>query len=135
MSSMTIKGMTKDSIRANVIYDWSKQAKFAPSERVNFNGGDDFVYSREQLQSSGTYSNVLMEYYGHVGKVVAVSAAKDGKIRGASEHGFGGRQFTRYYVEFTDGRVFGIHSHHLTQLNNNHPQPNDLIDLRDDQVK
>ena len=94
--------MKLENIRAKVSYDWrgTKNVKFQPLDKVHV----QFITNYD--------SNLIRERLGEVGKVVAVSVASDGKIRGKSTGRFV-RQFTRYYVEFADGEVFGIHSHQL----------------------
>ena len=50
-----------------------------------------------------------------VGRVVAVSCLKDGRIRNNRwDHGHTpSRMYTRYYVQFKDGEILGYDSHHL----------------------
>ena len=98
--------MKLENIRAKVSFDWrgTKNVKFQPLDKV-------------QLTFTTTHDSKLIRMReGDIGKVVAVSVAGDGKIRGKSKSGRFERQFTRYYVEFEDGEVFGIHSHLLTKV-------------------
>ena len=57
---------------------------------------------------------------GWAAKVVAVSCTSDGSVRGkVSSPGrvsAMGRQFTRYFVQFADDRIIGIHSHTLKKV-------------------
>ena len=98
--------MKLENIRAQVSYDWreTKNVKFQPLDKVHF----EFATNHD--------SALIRDREGEVGKVVAVSVAGDGKIRGKSKSGRFERQFTRYYVEFADGEVFGIHSHQLRKV-------------------
>ena len=98
--------MKLENIRAKVSYDWreTKNVKFQPLDEVN-------------LEFTTNYdSKLIRAREGEIGKVVAVSVASDGKIRGKSRTGRFCRQFTRYFVEFADGEVFGIHSHQLRKV-------------------
>ena len=98
--------MKLENIRAEVSYDWrgTKNVKFQPLDKVN-------------LEFTTNYdSSLIRDREGEVGKVVAVSVAGDGKIRGKSRAGRFERAFTRYYVEFADGEVFGIRSHQLRKV-------------------
>ena len=98
--------MKLENIRAKVSYDWrgTKNVKFQPLDKVHL----EFITNYD--------SKLIRERLGEVGKVVAVSVASDGKIRGKSRTGWFDRAFTRYYVEFADGEVFGIHSHQLRKV-------------------
>ena len=61
-------------------------------------------------------SPAAQPYFLKKGTIVAVTIAPDGKLRGRcpnSAFGFGGRQYTRYYVRFSNKVIRGFHSHNL----------------------
>lgn len=95
-------------IKANVIIgNFPAKCKFQANDQVTVRGD---VLDCE--------SKTLRNRIGHSGKVVAVTVAADGKCRGVSPHPdnanwTSARQFTRYYVQFDDGRILGFHSHYL----------------------
>lgn len=92
--------MTK--IKAEHITSWNhKNSKFKPNDTV------------EVAYIGNGESKKLTARVGQIGKVVA-SSSKNGLQRG-SQNCAGGREFTRYYVEFADGYVGGFHSHFLTK--------------------
>ena len=94
-------------IKANVITNWYRKdhanCKFLPFERV-------LVDKVNKMESKKLRARV-----GMVGTVIAVSVTPDGKMRGKSPTGYGPRQYTRYYVQFTDGYVGGFHSKYLSK--------------------
>ena len=108
--------MKTSEIKAKVKYDWSHpNCKFNPGETVLVNIGYEIKKAGRAIRR-GTrpdYSRQYYKYSGRRGKIVAVTCAQDGNIRGVSSSGWGHRQFTRYYVEFDDGQCVGYHSHHL----------------------
>lgn len=108
--------MTKKEIKANVKYDWSHpNCKFSPGDSVFVNIGYEIKKARRALRHGARpdYSRQYYKYSGRKGKIVAVTCAPDGNIRGMSSSGYTNRQYTRYYVEFDDGQCVGYHSHHL----------------------
>jgi len=114
--------MKRNEIKANVITEWSHpNCKFRPGQKVRV------TIPRFTLESSGTYSRNYINANDQEGTIIAASATKDGLMRGINYRSvrlLGGetalwstdRQYTRYYVEFSDGDVIGIHSHHLTAI-------------------
>ena len=101
-----------NQIRANVKTKWNHpNCKFQRGDRVVVN---EYVlpcptgYGR-----SGAESQLQRDRAGEEGHVVAVSCTDSGTIRGQSNNGRFGRQFTRYYVQFCDGAIHGLHSHFL----------------------
>ena len=108
--------MKTSEIKANVKYDWNHpNCKFEPGESVLVNIGYEIKKAGRAIRCGARpdYSRQYYKYSGQRGKVVAVSCAKDGNIRGRSVTGFFNRQYTRYYVEFVNGQCVGYHSHHL----------------------
>jgi hypothetical protein len=111
-----------DKIKANVKLSWKHHlCKFNPGDRVCVDrsaGNESYSYCESngtevrKVVSKSIYSKPIQNRVGAKGNVVAVSCASDGLIRGYNKGS--GRQFTRYYVQFNDGSIFGIHSHHLS---------------------
>lgn len=97
-------------IKANVKYNWNHgNCKFKPGARVRVN---ESVLTCNYGKSY--HSKRIQNRCGVEGNVVAVSCTSDGTIRGNTwTHG---RQFTRYYVQFNDGGIIGIHSHALDSV-------------------
>ena len=61
-------------------------------------------------------SKIKQRRVGRVGKVIAVSCLKNGRIRSGEDHwtqGLPSRMYTRYYIQFRDGVIQGFDSHHL----------------------
>jgi hypothetical protein len=98
-------------IKAHVITSWDHpRSKFKPGDSVIVRAGE----GANQEARVGT-----------VGTVVAVSAVKSGHIRGRQgsitmpdgrQEYVNERMYTRYYVQFEDDCIFGIHSHFLKKL-------------------
>lgn len=91
---------SRNEIKANVMYNWdakTKRTKFAPNDTV--------VITQADFHYETTPERQLV--VGKQGRVIAVTTVGNGNIRNAR------RQFTRYYVELSDGRVFGFHSQFL----------------------
>ena len=108
--------MKTNEIKANVKYDWSHpNCKFTPGETVLVNIGYEVKKAGRAIRCGHIpdYSRQYYKYSGKKGKVVAVTCAQDGNIRGVSSSARTNRQFTRYYVEFDNGQCVGYHSHHL----------------------
>ena len=112
---------TKD-IKANVTTKWNHpNCKFQRGDRVNVRdnvlGYPKAGYHKGQIDIVGRYpgycSQPIQDKVGQDGHVVAVSCTPDGKIRGKAPNGFYERCFTRYYVQFSDKSIYGIHSHFL----------------------
>jgi len=103
-----------EDIKAHVITSWDHpRAKFKP--------GDSVIVKR----LGPNESTPQQERSGTVGTVVAVSAVKSGHIRGRQgsitmpdgrQEYVNERMYTRYYVQFEDDCIFGIHSHYLKKL-------------------
>ena len=98
-----------NDIKANVTTKWSHpNCKFQRGDRVRVN-----AHVLPNVISS-YFSKPIQERAASEGHVIAVSCTPDGKIRGRSANGFCERMYTRYYVQFADKSIFGIHSHALT---------------------
>ena len=97
------KSFTKKDIRAQIITDWNHfNCKFLP---------DDKVMISKTISNSGHYeSKRLQSFAGQVGRVFAASTIDGKRMRGF------GRQWTRYYVEFSNGEVGGFDSLNLNQI-------------------
>ena len=94
------------NIKAKVLWQWNEQTnpgcKYLPGTRVRITASHiNNVKLSEKIDSK------------EVGTIIAVSSGSPGKIRGTYK-----RQFTRYYVEFDDGQVFGEHSHFMVPVVN-----------------
>ena len=88
-------------IKANYKTNWTnKNMKFRVGEMVKVAHPKSYDSAPIRLRS------------GWVGKVLAVSCSKDGTVRGR-DYNAGLRQFTRYFIQFADDRIIGIHSHTL----------------------
>ena len=109
-----------EEIKANVKTEWTHgRHKFKPQSYAEVSGR---VCPREWVgtdgvvrQGRGYVSQVMQRRVGQVGRVVAVSCGIGGKVRGPSLTGFCDRMYTKYYLQFRDGSIFGYHSHHLKQ--------------------
>jgi hypothetical protein len=106
-------------IKANVKTTWSHP-------NCKFQRGDRVLVTQRVLPTKYTsvldgkvrgvdsyFSKPIVEKAGSEGHVVAVSCTPDGLIRGKAPDGICYRMFTRYYVQFADRSIFGIHSHAL----------------------
>ena len=92
-------------IKANVKYNWDHgNCKFKPGARVRVNESVVNSYGKKY------FSKRIQNRHGVEGNVVAVSCTWDGTIRSVN------RMFTRYYVQFNDGGIIGIHSHALDSV-------------------
>jgi hypothetical protein len=114
---------TLHDIKARVTARWKhKNCKFQPGDHAEVNAN---VIPREWVGHDGTVkagrsyvSNIKQRRVGRVGRVVAVSCPHNGRIRSQPDHykqGLPSRQYTRYYVQFTDGIIMGYDSHHLNR--------------------
>ena len=93
-------------IKANVKYNWDHgNCKFKPGARVRVNESVSTCNYGESY-----HSKRIQNRHGAEGNVVAVSCTSDGTIRSVN------RQYTRYYVQFNDGGIIGIHSHALDSV-------------------
>lgn len=117
-----MKYTTLHDIRARVTARWSHP-------RCKFQRGDyaqvltdvlanEFVAADgKTIKSHHSYvSKRKQSRAGKVGRVIAVSCLKDGRIRSNDFRFSGGgvtRMFTRYYIQFSDGEIMGFESHHL----------------------
>lgn len=109
-------------IRARVTARWKhKNCKFQPGDYAEVNAN---VIPREWVRHDGTIaggrsyvSRKKQRRVGQVGRVIAVSCLRDGRIRNNRwDHGHTpSRMFTRYYIQFKDGEILGYESHHLNQ--------------------
>ena len=110
---------TLNDIKANVTTKWSHP-------NCKFQRGDRVLVTHRVLPTKYTsvldgkvrgvdsyFSKPIVEKAGNEGHVVGVSCTQDGKIRGRAQNGHCERMYTRYYVQFADKTIFGIHSHAL----------------------
>ena len=105
-------------VKANITTKWAHpNSKFMRGDfvRVNKNvlpstwpGTDGKIRTKESY-----WSKPIIEKAGRSGHVVAVSGTPDGLLRGKAPNGYCERMYTRYYVRFGDGSIYGIHSHAL----------------------
>ena len=99
--------MKKHQVKAHVIYDWNHHlCKFLPGDRVK-------VCKATRISDSD--EKCLKKYAERYGIVYAATATEDGNMRGLSKYNYP-RCHTRYYVEFPNGDVKGIHSQYLTKV-------------------
>jgi len=97
------KSFTKKDIKAKTITDWNHfNCKFLPDEKV--------IVSKTISKSGHYESKRLQSFAGQVGRVFAASTP-DGKHMRAFN-----RQWTKYYVEFSNGEVGGFDSLNLNQI-------------------
>lgn len=90
--------MTKSDIKAKVLTDWNHHnCKFYPGQLVTVKG---VVADWE--------SNRLQSFAGEQGRVFAASTQDGKRMRNGTS-----RQWTRYYVEFSNGQVGGFDSLNL----------------------
>lgn len=109
-------------IKANVTYNWKhKNSKFKPGDAVVPNV-DFGCRNPDEAYAAAGVSRIQMFRMGEVGTVIAASCAGDGNLRGYTRVTRRGRtvsnnyrQYTRYYVQFPDGEIFGFHSHILSK--------------------
>lgn len=95
-----------NKIRAKHLTDWSnKNCKFQPNERVEVKTFSPSDQVSKKIQARATEH----------GNVIGVSVARDGRIRGYTRGGRR-REFTRYFVQFHDGYVAGLHSQYLNRV-------------------
>jgi len=110
-----------EDIKAVVKYKWDHHKhKFLPGDRARVN---HTVLDLKWTDQKGNarvgksyHSRPIVEHAGQEGNVLAVSCTPDGKTRGRPANGYTERQFTRYYVQFNDGNIIGIHSHCLDKV-------------------
>lgn len=118
---MTKPYKTLHDIKARVTARWNHpNCKFQRGDHAEVSAQ---VLPREYVKMDGgigtgtSYvSQVKQRRVGRVGKVVAVSCLKNGKIRSNDfrlENGGVTRMYTRYYIQFSDGVIMGFDSHHL----------------------
>lgn len=107
--------MKREQITAVITEDWdrkrNKNCKFLPGDMVRVKIQDSF----ERNSSYPTHPKYYTKYDGLVGKVFAATCGPDGKLRSKKTTWYG-RAYTKYYVEFADGSVYGLHSHHLVKI-------------------
>lgn len=117
---MTYK--TLHDIRARVTARWKHgNCKFQPGDYAEVTAQ---VLPRQYVKMSGGIgdghshvSKKKQRRVAQVGRVIAVSCLRDGRIR-SNDWGDDAqptRQFTRYYIQFRDGEILGYDSHHLNQ--------------------
>jgi hypothetical protein len=100
-------------IKANVKFKWDHHnCKFAPGDRVTVNKHGGLDYNSKKIKDRVSLP----------GNVLAVSCGGDGNIRTRirfcpqGRRTLNNRMFTRYFVQFDDGEIIGIHSHHLDKF-------------------
>ena len=109
-------------IKASIKTKWDHpNCKFQRGDRVNVK--DDVLGWKKagrvngEIEIVGRYpgycSKPIQDKVAQDGHVVAVSCTPDGNIRGKAPGGFCERMYTRYYVQFADRSIYGIHSHFL----------------------
>ena len=105
-----------DEIKANVKLNWNHgNCKFNPGSRVKVNRlVKGWTIGQGHFIRESYFSKPIQNKCGEEGNVVAVSCTPDGKIRGYS--GGSSRMYTRYYVQFNDDSILGIHSHALDSV-------------------
>ena len=100
--------MKKNNIKAVITTNWSRErntnCKFVPGDNVQvvFSFKSDFK----------VYPAYYTKYSGMTGKVFGATCGPDGMLRSTKTTWYG-RQYTKYYIEFENGDVYGFHSHHL----------------------
>ena len=108
----TFKEMYTDikDVKAVIKTDWEKtgRTKFAPGDKVRIMRK---LAQSGSMDSSGPIRNLA----GRTGIVKGVTCTSDGTIRGASV-GYCHRMYTKYYVKFGNGKIYGIHSHWLEEV-------------------
>ena len=109
----TFKEMYTDikDVKAVIKTDWEKtgRTKFSPGSMVRV--------MRELGKHHGDDSSQLIKNLaGRIGRVQGVTCTRDGTIRGASTDGYCHRMYTKYYVKFGNGKIYGIHSHWLEEV-------------------
>lgn len=106
--------MRREQITAVITEDWdrirNKNCKFLPGDMVrvdipNFDGKAAYPI----------YPDNYTKYNGLTGKVFAATCGPDGLLRSKKTTWYG-RCYTKYYVEFENGDVYGLHSHHLAKI-------------------
>jgi len=96
-------------IKAKVMYQWDRKQ----NPRCKFIPGDEVFV--EYVAHNSSFAEM---YKGRHGRVEAVTTTDGKAIRGPSPTGYSDRMFTRYYVRFDDGEVFGFHSQCLVMSDN-----------------
>ena len=105
-----------DEIKANVKLNWNHgNCKFNPGSRVKVNRlVKGWTIGQGHFVRESYFSKPIQSKCGEEGNVVAVSCTPDGKIRGYNKGS--SRMYTRYYVQFNDNSILGIHSHALDSV-------------------
>jgi hypothetical protein len=113
---------TLSQIKANILTVWERakngQTKFLPGDLATVKV-DERHGVLTKTYKGGQSSNKIAAKQGQTGTIVAVTCSADGLLRGFNDRGFEGkplcyrRDFTKYYVQFEDKSIFGIHSHLL----------------------
>ena len=103
MNKEEAKYMTKKDIKAKTITNWNHfNCKFLPNDKVMVS---------KTISKSGHYeSKRLQSFAGQVGRVFAASTPDGERMRAFN------RQWTRYYVEFSNGEVGGFDSLNLNKI-------------------
>lgn len=111
---------TLHDIKARVTARWKHpNCKFQRGDYAEVSAN---VLPRQYVKMSGgigeghSYvSRKKQQRVAQVGRVIAVSCLRDGRIRNNRwDHGHTpSRMYTRYYVQFKDGEILGYDSHHL----------------------
>jgi hypothetical protein len=98
--------MRKEDVKAVITESWDHpNCKFRPGDKVGV-----------VIDGQDSYPASYNKYHGRSGTVYAATCGPDGRLRSRKTTWYG-RQYTKYFVEFQDGTVYGLHSHHLEKLN------------------
>ena len=100
-------------IKAKVTFNWNHHnCKFSPGDRVVVNQGGNAYYNSENIRKRvGTHGNVLAVTVGSDGNIRTKTKYNESRTRIIQTE----RMYTRYYVQFNDGEIIGIHSQHLNK--------------------
>jgi hypothetical protein len=103
--------MKREQITAVITEDWNRKR----NTNCKFIAGDNvrvLIYNYTFKDGTTTYPSYYTKYDGMTGKVFAATCGPDGMLRSKKTTWYG-RAYTKYYVEFENGDVYGLHSHHL----------------------
>lgn len=97
--------MKREDVQAVITESWNHfNCKFKPNDEVVV-----------KINYTAPYRPSYTKYNGRRGRVWAATCGPDGKLRSKKTTWYG-RCYTKYYVEFEDGTVYGLHSHHLEKV-------------------
>jgi hypothetical protein len=106
--------MKRNNIKAVITEDWNRKrnynCKFIAGDTVKVSIGN-YTYK----DGTTTYPSYYTKYDGMSGKVFAATCGPDGLLRSRKTTWYG-RCYTKYYIEFENGDVYGFHSHHLKSI-------------------